>query len=110
MFEGYFEDPSMTLPECEHSPNYCVYCQECHVEGCLHYVPMCDGAVYESQKKELAELVELVNNDDNADEHAYHRIQCLEADIFAYEAAQSAIEHGEDTMPENPFEKGLGRL
>jgi hypothetical protein len=58
---------------------------------------------YEGWKRELAWLLK----NDDGDENTAHRIQCLKADIFGYEAARAAIERGDEDMPENPYEAGL---
>lgn len=58
---------------------------------------------YESWKVELAEL----QSDEEGDECVDYRIKCLQADIFGYEEAKSAIERGDEEMAPNPYEAYL---
>lgn len=64
---------------------------------------------YRWAKKELRALLELAARDETGDEHLFYRIQCLQADIFGYEAARAAIKRGDETMPANPYEQGVSR-
>lgn len=45
---------------------------------------------------------------EDGDEYLDCRIQCLRADLHAYEAAKAALEGGYEDMADNPYEQGLG--
>lgn len=66
---------------------------------------------YQEWKQELDHLFDLMHEDTDIDvdfEYVEHRVQCLQADITGYEIAQAAIESGNEEMPVNPYEEGLG--